>query len=333
MNDWTIFNTLFTSFNAPFMLAINTQSMQLTQAVAIPATLAVTIYIAVIFTMDMYTGSPGNPILDLARRAGRCALILSCLGVGVYINTISNLLLVTFPNELSQAVTGSAAVGANAFDHLSGQVWVSVVQVWNNITLSSPKTWFPAVYACLYLAYSIAAVGFCFSIWLITQVGLGLTVAVGPLFVACLINPQTARFFNGWLSTIVTFIIAQVMIVTIISVLTTTVNNTLRQIVEANAATGASANDVGGQIHHLVNAGLMFTVAGILCLSIVPIARSIGGGAAAEIGGVSRWASSALAGVHSAAGSGAGAAIGKLSSGSTGGSAAMRSIAPVEKAA
>jgi hypothetical protein len=118
-----------------------------------------------------------------------------------------------------------------------------------------------------------------------------------------------------------------------VSVLLTTITTTLVQIVADNAATGANANDIGGEIHKLANAGLMFTVAAIAAISMVPIARAIGGGAATEISGVTRWATSMMAAPASALGSAAvsgakagGAAIGQASA------AGMRSLKAAGKA-
>nr|WP_294556508.1 type IV secretion system protein [uncultured Rhodopila sp.] len=331
MNDWMIFTNLYQSFNAPFLAAVNTQSTQLATAVAGPAMLAATVYLAVTASLDLMSGGSGNPVLDIVRRCARLALILAALGAGTYVGVVNNLLLTTLPAGLAAAVAGGIAVGGAAFDHLAGQAWASVVQVWNNFSWDSPKTYVPIIFASLYLIDAIIAISLCFALWVITQVGLGMTVAIGPLALACLINPQTARFFNGWLSTVVSFIIAQVMFVTIFSVLIATVNNTLAQILTGNAATGVNGNDIGGQIHQLVNAGLMFTVAAIVALSAIPIARAIGGGAAAELAPVTRWATGKIAAGHVAAGnaavSGAQTAGAALSSSSVAGMRSINNIA------
>ena len=333
MNDWAIFTNLYQSFNAPFLATINAQSTQLAREVMPVAMLAATIYIGVIFSMDLLSGGGGNPILDLVRRAGRTALILSCLGAGVLVGTINNLLLVTLPAGLTAAVGGGLPVGAAIFDHLAGQVWTTCAQVWNNMSFTAPKTWMPGVFACLYLIDGILAVSLCATLWIITQVGLGVTVAVGPLAIACLLNPQTARFFNGWLSTVITFIVAQVMFVTIFSILIVTVNTTLAHILATNAAGVADGDDIGGQIHQMVNAGLMFTVAAITALSAIPIARAIGGGAGPELYAATRWATSkmgmatgATGGTVAAAPANARAALGPSSA------AGMRNITPAGRA-
>jgi len=300
MNDWHVFTWIYQSFWQPFLAAVNAMAGNLSGAVILPATAGATIYIAAMAYQDLYGGG-ANPILDLARRCVRIGLILACLTTGTYVGTISNLVLTTVPNELAQAVTGAAAVGATAFDKLGGQVWGSCAQVWNNLSVFDVKSIVLGIFAGLYLIYSATWIAIAFAIWLITQIGLGLVIAIGPLAIACLLTPQTARFFNGWLASVVTFIVAELMIVTLTAVLVTTVNNTLAQILTANAATGANANDLGAEIHQLVNAGLMFTIAGFNSLAIVPIARAIGGGAAAEIAPVTRWAHGQVASATKAA--------------------------------
>jgi type IV secretion system protein VirB6 len=333
MNPWHIFAPLYQSFNTPFLAAVNGLATNLIGELGVLATAAATIYIAVTFSLDLFGGGGGNPVLDLVRRCGRVALILSALTVANYTGTIVNLLMTTLPASLAAAVTGGTPVGAGAFDVLGGQMWAAVSQVFNNVSIIEPKSMVLAIFAGLYAGYSTVAIALCFSLWMITQVGLGLVVVVGPLAIVCLIIPQTVRYFNGWLSCIVSFIVSQLMIVVVISLLLATVNSTLAQILAGNGAGGANANDLGNQVHQILNAGLMFTVAAILSLSVVPIARAIGGGAAAELSPVSRWANSKIGAGHAAVGgaavSGARAAGSAFSSNAAAG---LRSIKPVGKA-
>jgi hypothetical protein len=123
------------------------------------------------------------------------------------------------------------------------------------------------------------------------------------------------------------------MIVTVAAVLLATLKNILGQILAADAATGIAANDLGGQIHHLVNAMAMCLVAAIVTLSIIPIARAIGGGAAAETSGVVRWASGAIGSAASAAGSAASSVPAAAAAAAKGaGDAGMRAIKIAGKA-
>jgi type IV secretion system protein VirB6 len=334
VNSWTVFATLWTSFNAPFQAAVNAESTQLATAVATPAMLAATIFLAITATLDLMSGGGGNPVLDIVRRTARIALILAAIGAATYVGTVNNLLLTTLPNELAQAVAGGKAVGAGAFDTLAGQAWASCEQVWKNIAWDDPPSWLAAFWAFLYLVNAMLAISVCFALWAITQVGLGLVVAVGPLAITCLINPQTARFFNGWLSTVVTFIIAQVMYVTLMSLLLVSIGNILTDVVRNAAAGGSNVNNLPGEVHSLLNAGLIFDVGVVLALTIVPIARAIGGGAAHEAAPLARWASGRLGAVDAASSvrpAGQSAAIG---GGLTpGGAAGMRSITPAGRAA
>ncbi len=330
MNDWTTFANLFASFNTPFLSAINQLAANLSSAVAVPGTLLATFYIAFGAYQDLYSDLSGNPVLNLVRRCARVTLILSCLVSATYVGTVSNVLLNTLPTDLAQAVTGGPAAGAAAFDTLLGQVWVSTDQVWNNLSAFNTKSLVLGGFGVLYLVVSLPAIAIAFGMWLLTQVGVGLLVAIGPLAIACLIMPQTARFFNGWLASIVTGIIAQLMIVTVAAVLLATLKNILGQILAADAATGIAANDLGGQIHHLVNAMAMCLVAAIVTLSIIPIARAIGGGATTEATSVMRWATGAMGSAASAAASAVPAAAAAAARGA--GDAGMRAIKIAGKA-
>ena len=332
MNGWNLFTWFFQSFDVPFLVAVNTLSANLSSSLIPLTTVLATIYIALTAYGDLYLGNGGgNPVLDLVRRCARVVLVLACLDAANYTGTISNLLLTDLPNGLAQAVTGAATVGAGSFDSLGGQAWATCVQIWNNLSIS-PKSIVLGLYAGLYLLDAGLAIAISFTIWLVTQVGLGLVVAIGPLAIACLIMPQTVRFFNGWLACVVTGIVAQLLIVVTISILVTTINITLGQIVGQNAATGANANDIGAQIHQLTNAGLMFTISGIVCLSIMPIARAIGGGAATELNGITRWAAGGIGSGTSAAAHPVATAQAAQAGLSKAGDAGMRSIKAVGRA-
>jgi type IV secretion system protein VirB6 len=333
VNNWTTFADLFANFNAPFLTAVNQLSGNLSSAVAVPATLLATFYIAFGAYQDLYSDLSGNPVLNLVRRCLRVALILSCLVSATYVGTVSNVLLNTLPTDLAQAVTGGPAAGAAAFDTLIGQAWGATEQVYKNLSAFNAKSIVLGIFASLYLVLAAPAIVVAFAVWLITQVGLGLLVAIGPLAIACLIMPQTARFFNGWLASVMTGIVAQLMIVTIAAVLVAVVKNTLTQILTADAAAGVSADSLGGQVHHLVNALVMFLLAAIMSVSVIPIARAIGGGAAAETSGVVRWASGAIGSAAGAAGSAASAVPAAAAAAARGaGDAGMRAIKIAGKA-
>lgn len=330
MNAWHVFAWVYQSFNAPFLAVVNAQAANLSATVMLPATLLATFYIAFGAYQDLYTGLSGNPVMDLVRRCMRVALILACLVSATYVAVVSNMLLTELPNGLAAAVTGGTAVGAAAFDKMANQAWAATVEIWKNLSVWNVKSLILGGYSCLFLGFAGFSICLAFSLWLITQVGLGLLVVVGPLAIACLIMPQTAKFFNGWLASVVTGIVAQVMIVTTVSVLLTTVTTTLTQILQ-NAVPGATtADDIGTEIHQLSNAGFMFIISGIVCLSLVPIARAIGGGAATEIGGVTRWATGMVSGGASHVAGAAAGAVG--SAAKSAGSAMMRSITPAGKA-
>jgi len=334
MNPWHIFAWLYTSFNGPFMASVNNIAATVAGEAELPAIPLAAIYIATSFLTDQLTGGSGNPILDLVRRCGRVALIMGCLTSANYTGVISNYLLVTLPNELGTAIVGTGATtGAAAFDALFGSVLAAGAQM-----LASIASLDIGGYVVLGLAtilcdlLCIAGIGIAFVLWIVTQVSLGLLVAIGPLALLCLILPQTSRFFSGWLGNVVTAIAAQIMYVTLITILIATVQDSLHQVLAMNAATGANANKIGNQLHLLLGVGAMYLIAGFLALAIVPLARGIGGGAAAETATIARWAHGQIASVAKAAG---GAATGGSSAPAglaKGGAAGMRSISPVGKA-
>ncbi|MGD0108675.1 MAG: type IV secretion system protein, partial [Rhodopila sp.] len=247
----------------------------MSDAVQGPATAGATLYILWTGYKALYLGDSGNPILDLVRACMRVVLVMGCLSVATYTGTFTQLLLTTLPTELAQAVTGAGTVGAGAFDTLATAAFTSTVQNLNNLPVSL-KSIPLGFFDILYLLGAGVAIVIAFALWLIVQVGIGLLVAVGPLAIACLITPQTARFFHGWLSSIVTALVAQVMIVATVAVMVVTIKSTLGQVLTVNAATGKNANDVIGQILSMLGAGMAFGLLTLVCLNINRFASAIG---------------------------------------------------------
>jgi len=236
---------------------------------------------------------------------------------------------------LTTAIAGNGApVAAAAFDTLAGSVWAAGAQMLGSISAFDVGDYVVmglGVILCDGLC--LIGLGIAFTLWIVTAVSLGLLVAIGPLALLCLILPQTSRFFSGWLSGIVTAIVAQFLYTALIALLIATVQTLLVHILATNGSTGANANKVADQLHLLFGAGGIFLIAGFVSLAIVPLARLIGGGAAAETAAISRWAHGQLgAGARAAGGAVAGAAAAVTLGLSKNGAAGMRSITPVGKA-
>ena len=331
-NQFHVFAFLFTSFITPFMATINVVATNFADAVQLPAMLLATLYLCLKGYQALLSGESGNPILDLVRACVRISIVLSCLSVAVYTGEIAGLLLNTLPTELSQAITGNAAVGAGSFDNLAAETVLSSLQNIKNLPtafLSIVYGAFDVVYACA----SLLAIAVAFGLWLITQVYIGLLVAIGPLAIACVMLPYTSRYFHGWVSAIATSIVQQILIVTTVTILVATINTVLGPVLNANAATGANANDPVTQMTNLLEALVTFIILIYISYGTNRLAAIIGGGAAAEINAASQWA---MGHIGTAASAAHGAATGGSSSApaglTKGGAAGMRSITPVGKA-
>lgn len=335
MNSWTFFQTVFDGFDTQFLAAVQGMANALIAAVRTPLLVGVTIWLAGTTAIELY--QPGNePLLMLVRKVIRAGFVLGLVGAAGYTAIFTTLMLTTLPNEITAAITGTGDAGAltpAAFDKMFSGGWVAVVQIWENLSAWSVKSIVVGLTATVEAVVGSFFIGIGFAVFVASHVMLGLVIIVGPLFVCMLLWEKTVYLFNAWISGMLALVMTQVLIVAMLGLLLTTETNILTQITALNGATGANANDVAGQIHYLIEAGILYFLIGYLSPRIAELAQALTHGAAPGISAFSQMAHGAVASgamkaaskVADAAGS-AGSALGSA------GAAGMRSLTPAGRA-
>lgn len=335
MNEWTFFAWIFDNFDTQFLNAVQANANNLLAAVQAPLVLGVTVWLAGTSAVELY--SPGtDPIFVLLRKAIRAALVLSLVGVANYTALFETFALTTLPNELTTAIAGGQAAGAltpAAFDKLLQGGWVAVVEITKNVSVWEPKTAILAIFAILIYGVGALFIAIGFLVFIASHIMLGLAITVGPLFIAMLLWDKTVYLFNAWISALLALIMTQVMVVALLAIMLTTETNLIQQITALNGANGTNANDIGGQVHYMLEAFLLYFMIGYLAPKVVDLAQALTRGAAPGIAGMSQMAQSALGQGAKVVGNAAlsGAKAGAVGLARAGG-AGMRSITPTGKA-
>ncbi len=233
-----------------------------------PVTAAIVLYV-LLYGFAILRGAISEPIVDFAIRSIKLALIYMLATTTAYSSWVTDPLFHVLPSTLTQAISGAGTpdVGV-AFDQFFGRATYLAEKIWNQAT---PMNLAPLILSAV--VYVVGAVGAAigFGIVLIAKVALALLVALGPIFVACALFEATRRYFFGWLSQAVNYLILFALIITIFQLVLSLVDQQWGQIDGADPTVG----------------GLLFLalciLGAIFFLQTPAIAAGIAGGASAGL--------------------------------------------------
>lgn len=326
-NAWTFFAYLYQHFDVSMLQAVQQIIMTLANALSRPLIMAITLWIAGTAGVELFSPG-GDPMMGLFRKIIRAALVISAVSAANYTTYFGTFLLTTFPAELTAVVTSSTvgtALGPAAFDTLFGGAWASYLEVLKNApSFWSAKGMGIAILASLFIIAAALCIGYGFYIYLSTHVLLGVAIAIGPLFVCCILWVRTTRYFDGWLGACLGLAVAQVLIVTLLSLLITVETDILKQIAALNGKGAINFNDEFAQIHYMLEGMILFAGVGYLAKQMPDLARAIMGGVSAGIAPITSMASAALSTAVMTAGGAVSGGIGAVASRAAG----MRSLTP-----
>jgi type IV secretion system protein VirB6 len=267
--NWTVFNSIFDRVEQPLLDAVNGVSDALLAAVAGPLRAALVIYIALIGFMIL-AGKMTEPIRDTWGRFAKGAAIAGFLTAGTYNTYVRDFFLNGLPNDLNAAITGAAGtVNAAAFDHVWNKAFSGGLAVWKN--LSWTDFGLQLLIALYWMAAAIAT-AFGFLVWMVSHIVLGLYVAVGPILLGTFLFPATRSLFERWIGSMLSMILLQVFIVSLLVVLTGAENALL-----ANIATAGGGNPIA-QIQVLFGAIILFVIAAVIVVQLPGASAAIAGG-------------------------------------------------------
>jgi type IV secretion system protein VirB6 len=186
-----------------------------TSAIAVvsgPLRAALVLYV-LLYGFAILRGAISEPIMDFAVRSLKLAFIYMLATTVAFSTYVTTPLFHTLPDSLSQAISGAGApdVGA-AFDQFFAHAAYLADKLSKTATPIDFGPWIMA--ALVYVAGAIAA-GLGFGVVMIAKVALALLVALGPIFVACALFDASRRFFFGWLSQAVNYIVLFALIITV----------------------------------------------------------------------------------------------------------------------
>lgn len=278
----SIFQPSYDYVDARLMAVLNDGLSNVISQVSGPLRLALIVYV-VLWAYSVIAGRITEPIMDGVLRLVKLCFIYAVATTVAYNTYVTGPLFNDLPNWLAQAISGSAAPSVGgAFDSFFNRGGYLATKIFNSATLTDPGPYVTGAVVWVVTALT-AALGF--GIVMLAKVALAVLVALGPIFIACLVFDASRQFFYGWLKQGVNYLVLFALIITVIQIILSLVEG--------------QWGNIDGQADPNA-AGLLFialcALGAIFFLQTPNIAAGIAGGAAAGIGDFANAARGAVGG-------------------------------------
>lgn len=209
---FAVFEPAYAFIEARLDQFLNERASAVIAEVAGPLRLALVLYV-LLYGFAILRGAITEPLMDFAVRSLKLAIIYMLTTTVAYGDWVAQPLFHVLPGSLAQAIGGDAAGDPGAaFD----QFFARAAYLAQRITETSlPINMGPSIVAGAVLLLGVSAAALGFGIVMVAKVALALLVALGPIFIACALFESTRRYFFGWLSQAVNYLVLFALILTI----------------------------------------------------------------------------------------------------------------------
>ncbi|MBY5435641.1 type IV secretion system protein [Rhizobium leguminosarum] len=225
---YQVFSFVDGQFKAPLENFISSGTSNIANWVSGPLTAALTLYV-VLYGYLVLRGSVQEPILEFAFRAMKLAIIVMLVrNASEYQTYVTSIFFETLPREISQALNSGTAPSASTFDSLLDKGQKCAYEIWSRA--SWPVDIVTGIGGMMVIGASfiVAAIGYIVSLY--ARLALAIVLAIGPIFIALAMFPTTRRFTESWIGQLANFVILQVLVVAIGSLLITCIDTTFAAI-------------------------------------------------------------------------------------------------------
>ncbi|AJD42449.1 conjugal transfer protein TrbL [Rhizobium sp. SEMIA 4085] len=225
---YQVFSFVDGQFKSPLETFLSSGTANIATWVSGPLTVALTLYV-VLYGYLVLRGSVQEPILEFAFRAMKLAIIVMLVrNASEYQTYVTGLFFETLPKEISEALNSGAAPSASTFDSLLDKGQKGAQEVWARA--SWPVDIVTGIGGMMVIGASfiVAAIGYIVSLY--ARLALAIVLAIGPIFIALAMFQPTRRFTESWIAQLANFVILQVLVVAIGSLLITCVDTTFTAI-------------------------------------------------------------------------------------------------------
>lgn len=225
---YQIFAFLDNQFKAPLENFISSGTSNISTWVAGPLTVALVLYV-VLYGYLVLRGGIEAPVLEFAYRAIKLGILVMLVrNAGDYRAFVTDVFFTSLPQEISTALNTGPVPSASTFDALLDKGQASANQIW---TRSSWPLDIPTAFGGLLMiviTFVVAAIGYVVSLY--ARVALAIILALGPIFIALAMFQSTRRFTEAWIGQLVNFVILQILVVAVGSLLITALDTSFTTV-------------------------------------------------------------------------------------------------------
>jgi type IV secretion system protein VirB6 len=266
--SFQIFEPAYTFIDGKLDTFLNADASNVIAQVAGPMRAALVLYV-LLYGFAILRGAVSEPVIDFAVRSLKLAFIYMLATTVAYSSWVTTPLFQTMPNALTQALGGSVSTDPGAaFDQFFARAAYLGEKISQTANMTNPAPWLEAG-AVDVIGGLAAALGF--GVVIVAKVSLALIIALGPAFIACSLFDASRRFFFGWLSQAVNYLVLMALIIAVFQMILSLVGSQWGQIDGQDPMAG----------------GLIFIALSILgaifFLQTPAIAAGIAGGASAGL--------------------------------------------------
>ncbi|KQW67026.1 type IV secretion system protein VirB6 [Phenylobacterium sp. Root77] len=277
--SFTVFGPAYGFIDTKLDEVLNQGVSAMVEEVAGPTRLALVLYV-MLYGFAILRGAIAEPLADFAVRSIKLAVIHTLTTSVAYGPWVADPLFRILPLTLARATSGGAAQdpGAAFDDYFSRAAWLGETIAQSATPMDLGPLFTAGV---VFLAGALtAALGF--GVVVLAKSALALMIALGPIFIACALFEATRRWFFGWLSQAVNYLVLFALILAVAQL--------VLALVAAQWAQIEAVDPMMAGLHYVA----LSILAGIFFLQTPAIASGIAGGASAGIAdfataGASAW--------------------------------------------
>ncbi|GLR56858.1 type IV secretion system protein [Rhizobium indigoferae] len=225
---YQVFSFVDGQFKSPLENFISSGTSNIASWISGPLTAALTLYV-VLYGYLVLRGSVQEPILEFAFRAMKLAIIVMLVrNASEYQTYVTDIFFETLPREISQALNSGTAPSASTFDSLLDKGQKCAQDIWARATWPADIVNGIGGMMAIGASFTVAAIGYIVSLY--ARLALAVVLAIGPIFVALAMFQSTRRFTESWIGQLVNFVILQVLVVAIGSLLISCIDTTFTAV-------------------------------------------------------------------------------------------------------
>ncbi len=225
---YQVFSFVDGQFKTPLETFISSGTSNIANWVTGPLTAALTLYV-VLYGYLVLRGSVQEPMLEFAFRAMKLAIIVMLVrNANQYQVYVADIFFETLPKELSQALNTGTTPSASTFDSLLDKGQKCAQEIWSHASWPVDIVTGTGGIMVIGASVIVATIGYIVSLY--ARLALAIVLAIGPIFIALAMFQSTRRFTEAWIGQLANFVILQILVVAVGSLLITCIDATFTAI-------------------------------------------------------------------------------------------------------